>query len=143
MVKNKILFDLNVQYSSPSKEKLFLGSGWGVRDVRGPYLAAEGGNIAIGCWALSPEVPSRIHLQFEMSNRSALEAAVLCASGTFGTKTCYIIRNKIGELMIENALSTIDEDYLIKITQPRTLHSARFDYSLSDLIAVNALRIWR
>jgi hypothetical protein len=64
-----ITFHLTVKYRSPSKEKSFLGKGWGLRDVRGPYLDGFVGHICIVAAVLSSEIPSTISLVLSVSNR--------------------------------------------------------------------------
>src|SRR5271166_5263318 len=100
--RSRILFELSVNYKSPSQETLFLESGWGIRDVSGPYLTAHEGKICVSPWVLSPVIASTIRLRFEMSNRALLDAVSLQAIGDFGIKSCFIERNKASELMIEN-----------------------------------------
>ena len=136
-----MLLELSVNYEAPSRETLFLESGWGIRDVRGPYLGVPEGLIRINRWALSSRVPSRICLQFEMSNRVILEATAIQAIGDFGRQTCYVSRNRTLDLVIENVLA--NEAYLIRIVHPAVIESGRFDPGLSDFIAINSLSISR
>lgn len=46
-------FMLNINYHNPSKEYMFLQKGWGIRDVRGVYIA---GRVAL------IQIPSYIFL---------------------------------------------------------------------------------
>jgi hypothetical protein len=41
------MFEICVDYRAPSQEWLFLGNGWGVRDVRGSYLSSAEAEIII------------------------------------------------------------------------------------------------
>ncbi len=68
-MKDLVTFYLTVKYRSPSKEKSFLGKGWGLRDVRGPYLDGFVGHIFIAEEVLSSEIPSTISLVLSVSNR--------------------------------------------------------------------------
>ena len=44
-------FALEVDYRAPSREDLFLASGWGVRDVGGPYINSSSATIIIPNWS--------------------------------------------------------------------------------------------
>lgn len=68
-MKDLVTFYLTVIYRAPSKESSFLGRGWGIRDVRGPYLDGFVGHIHIAGGALSSEIPSTISLVLSASNR--------------------------------------------------------------------------
>jgi hypothetical protein len=67
-VKNSPTFELRVSYNAPSKERIFLGVGWGSADVRGAYLSAPAADLQIENWALSERFPSELCLGFSMSN---------------------------------------------------------------------------
>ena len=81
----KLVFDVQVVYKAPSKEELFLGFGWGSRDVRGPYLSAEAAEIIIPNWALSSEIASTVKLSLSVSNRCKVDALIVRATGVFGS----------------------------------------------------------
>ena len=68
-MEDLVTFYLTIIYRAPSKEKLFLGKGWGIRDVRGPYLDGFMGHIHIASEVLSSETPSTISLVLSASNR--------------------------------------------------------------------------
>ena len=68
-MKNLVTFYFIVRYTAPSKERLFLGKEWGLRDVRGPYLVGSVGHIYIAGVVLSSEIPSTISLVLSVSNR--------------------------------------------------------------------------
>jgi len=136
------LFQVNVDYKSPSQDSLFLERGWGIRDVRGAYLNGDEGTICVSPWALSRAIASVIRLRFEMSNRSLLQAVSLKAGGEFGARNCFLTRNKETELVIENVLLKEDA-YLIRVIHPKVIHSGNFSPGLSDFIAINGLTLSR
>ena len=68
-MRDLITFYLTVKYRSPSKEISFLGEGWGLRNVRGPYLDGYMRHICIVAAVLSSKIPSTISLVLSVSNR--------------------------------------------------------------------------
>ena len=79
-----MVLNIHVIYKAPSRELLFLGTGWGGRDIRGPYLSEMGAEIIIGNWALSQRIPSRVELTLSVSNRCEVDALFVRATGVFG-----------------------------------------------------------
>ncbi len=136
-------FELKIDYRSPSQERLFLGSGWGIRDVRGPYLNANEGRICISPWALSPVKPSVISLQFGMSNCALLQAVSVQATGAFGVKSCFLERNKAAELLIEGVVGHEQRAYVIYILHPRVSEFSDSCGGLTDFIAIDGLKLSR
>jgi hypothetical protein len=136
-------FELRIDYRSPSQERLFLGSGWGLRDVRGVYLNASEGRICISPWALSPVKPSVISLQFGMSNRAILQAVSLQAAGDFGVKSCFLERNKASKLLVEDVVGHEQREYIIRIMHPRVPRSGDSRAGLIDFISVDGLELSR
>jgi|SRR5271166_829664 len=53
-------FALEVDYRASSREHLFLASGWGIRDVGGPYVMSSSAMIIIPNWGLSNQYASII-----------------------------------------------------------------------------------
>jgi hypothetical protein len=135
---NKMQFALIIDYRNPSSERLFLGSGWGVSDVRGPYLNANIGMICISPWALSSVMPSLITLEFEMSNRACVEAVSLRADGNFEMKTCFLQRNKSSKLLIEDIVWHRQRDFVICIVCPGTPI-----LNASEVISLNGMTLTR
>ena len=133
-------FELKIDYRSPSQERLFLGSGWGIRDVRGPYLNASEGRICISPCVLSPVKPSVISLQFGMSNSALLDAVSLQATGDFGVKSCFLERNNATELIIEDIVRHQHGEYVICIMHPR---ASQFGADLIDFISIDGLTLSR
>jgi hypothetical protein len=83
-------FLLDIDYTSPVNkseawETLFLGSGLGVRDVRGPYMTQPRAVLAISSWALSARVGSQVRLRFGLSGRCPVDALIFNLSGSFAT----------------------------------------------------------
>ena len=136
-------FELKIDYRSPSQETLFLGSGWGIRDVRGSYLNADEGRICISPWALSPSKPSVISLQFGMSNRALLQAVSIQATGDFGVKSCFLERNKEAELIIEDIVGMNSVPMFICIIHPRVPKFSDSRAGLIDFISIDGLMLSR
>jgi hypothetical protein len=89
-----MVIDIHVIYRAPSRERLFLGRGWGgVRDVRGPYLSAAAGEIVIDNWALSPKLASTVKLILSVSNRCEVDALFVRATGAFGSAQTLVRKN--------------------------------------------------
>ena len=68
-MRDLVTFYLTVRYRAPSKERSFLENGWGLRDVRGPYLDGSIGHICITNTVLSSDTPSTVSLVLSASNR--------------------------------------------------------------------------
>jgi hypothetical protein len=115
---NKMHFELKLTIEVRPRKVSFWEAGWGVRDVRGPYLNASEGRICISPWALSPSKPSVISLQFGMSNRELLQAVSLQATGEFRVRSCFVERNKSSELLIKDILGQEQNVYFIFIIHP-------------------------
>ena len=104
-------FFLAINYRAPSREMLFLSSGWGgVRDVRGPYLIESPGVIAIAPWALACVEASELRLVFGLSNRSPVDAVTFRVSGLFGSSTHIIQKNADVDVHISNILAVPESD---------------------------------
>jgi hypothetical protein len=89
-----MVLDIHVIYRTPSRERLFLGRGWGgVRDVRGPFLFAAAAEIVIDNWALSRKMASTVKLTLSVSNRCEVDALFIRATGAFGSAQTLVRKN--------------------------------------------------
>lgn len=79
-MRDLVTFYLTVVYRAPSKERSFLGRGWGIRDIRGPYLDGFVGHIHIANGILSLETPSTILLVLSVSNRCPTDSILVKVS---------------------------------------------------------------
>ena len=144
-VKNSLTLELRVSYKAPSRERIFLGAGWGPADIRGAYLSAAAADLQIENWALSQRIPSDLCLVFSMSNRAAVEGMIVCASGAFG-QTQVIVGKAKPTLM---KISPIFRDPLLNFAYifleatfgHHTTH--RFSFDTVDLIALDELQLSR
>jgi hypothetical protein len=92
---------LKVDYKSPSREQLFLGAGWEpTRDVRGAFISGPAGELLIGNWALSPYYASQLTLAFSMTNRAAVDAMMVRASGAFGSSHVIVQKSLQARLVL-------------------------------------------
>jgi hypothetical protein len=96
---------LHINYRSPSRERLFLGDGWGPRDVSGPYLSAAFAEIIIDNCVLLERAPATLKLILSLSNRSQVDALFVRANGVFGSVQRIIMRNEQTILTIDGILA--------------------------------------
>src|SRR5215471_14243581 len=89
-------------YKSEAWETLFLGDGWGVRDVRGPYMTQPRAVLAISSWALSASVGSQVHLRFGLSGRCPVDALIFNLSGGFVSVPRIIRRSSDVDVMLDD-----------------------------------------
>jgi hypothetical protein len=99
-------FEVRIDYRAPSRERLFLGDGWGVRDVRGPYLSAPEATFILHSWALSRTLPSKLTLTLSLSDRAEVNALFVIASGGFGTARCIVAKVQQSIMTISPLLAT-------------------------------------
>lgn len=133
-------FSLSVDYRAPSKEIVFLAEGWGIRDVRGPYITRDKAFLRISEEFLSATVPSTLRLSLELSNRCSTEGLVVRFEGIFGNRGLLLARNKSADIIFENVLAKFG-CYELAIYVPQCLASeAMF---LQDVVALNSLSLQR
>lgn len=73
-------FRFEVSYARPSIDRDYLGYGWGMSDVRGPYLILDYGHIYIPSILLHDKITSNIYLTFSLSNRSLYDTVEIICS---------------------------------------------------------------
>ena len=134
---------MRVDYKSPSRERLFLESGWGLRDVRGVYLNANEGRICISPCALSPVKRSVVTLKFGMSKRAVPNAVSIQANGDFGVKSCFLERNKEAQLMIENIVGHGQHPYVIRVIHPSLPLFGYLHGGFEDILTLDELKLSR
>jgi hypothetical protein len=121
-------------------ENLFLRRGWGVRDVRGPYMTQA--VLAISSWALSARVGSQVHLRFGLSNRCPVDALIFNISGRFGSVSRIIQRSSDVDVMLDGIrIEPGSEEYLIDVElhNPEPANVLQF----MDILAINRIAIQR
>jgi hypothetical protein len=139
------MFEVSIDYRAPSRETLFLGDGWGVRDVRGPYLSASEGEIIIYKWALSRLVPSVLTLTLSLSSRADVNALFVRASGKFGTTQCVVDKTQRSIITIPGLLITDGlTPTVIKLSSMfRPALQIAVSPGTMDIVAIDELRLTR
>jgi hypothetical protein len=140
-------FLLDIDYTcrsgkSAAWETLFLGDGWGVRDVRGPYMTRPRAVLAISAWALSARAGSQVHLRFGLSNRCPVDALIFNLSGGFGSVSRIIRRSSDVDVMLNDIrIERGSEQYLINVAlhNPEPANVLKF----MDILAINRIAIQR
>jgi hypothetical protein len=144
-VKNSSTFELRVSYKAPSKERIFLGAGWGPADIHGAYLSSAAADLQIENWALSQRIPSELCLVFSMSNRASVEGMMVRARGRFGQTQVMVGKNKLTLMRI----SPIFRDPLLNFAyiflEPTFgFHTTdQFSFDTVDLVALDELQLSR
>lgn len=141
-MKNIITLYLTVKYSSSSKEWIFLKEGWGIRDVRGPYLNTFTGHICISNDILLPAVPSTISLTLSLSNRCPTTSILVQASACGKIMTNSIEKNSSREFIFDSVLrkSTRNFDIFVSIPIVKTCAELK---KYCDIIAIDEITIER
>lgn len=133
-------FALEVDYRASSREDLFLASGWGIRDVGGPYIMSSSAMIIIPNWGLSNQHASIISLMLALSNRSPVDALLISVMSSRNSTNYFISKNDAIIAKFNNVILNDREDHfdiLIKVgIDP---HRSEF----CDLVRIDKLRIDR
>jgi hypothetical protein len=140
-----MVLNVHVIYKAPSRERLFLGAGWGGRDIRGPYLSEAGAEIIIGNWVLSQKTPSKVELTLDVSNRCEVDALFVRATGMFGSIQTSVKRNEETILTLSGILADPGRNHVLIFLQstfgPRDAIMAT--PGSVDIVAINELRLTR
>jgi hypothetical protein len=144
-MEQSMVLNIHVIYKAPSRERLFLGTGWGGRDIRGPYLSETGAEIIIGNWALSPRIPSRIELTLDVSNRCEVDALFVRATGVFGSTQTLVTRNEETILTLSGILADPIRNHAVIVLQSTFGVNDRVAATPGsvDIVAINELRLTR
>lgn len=140
-----MVLNILVIYKTPSQERLFLGDGWGIRDVRGPYLSAPTADIIIGNWALSPKVPSTVKLTLSVSNLCEVDALFVRATGAFGWAQTIVKRNNEAILTLPNILANPLRNHTAIVIEPTFGPRDKIAATAGtiDIVAINELLLTR
>jgi hypothetical protein len=121
-MRDLVAFYLTVKYRAPSKERSFLAKGWGLRDVRGPYLDGFVGHIQISGAVLSSERPSTISLVLSASNRCPTSFILATALISNNEMTKSIDRNGSTDFVFESVYASSSGclNLLVKLPEVQT-----------------------
>lgn len=137
-----ITFYLIVKYKSPSKEWSFLEKGWGIRDVRGPYLNTFTGYICIGNEVLLPKVPSTVSLTLSLSNRCPIASILVQALASDRKVIHRINRNESFDFVFESVVRDLTSGFRVEISIP-SVKTATDLKKYSDIVAIDEVVIER
>ena len=139
------MFELYVDYRAPSREWLFLGYGWGVRDVRGPYLSTPEAEIVLYNWALSQNLPSTLTLSFSLARRAQVNAVLVRAQGDFGRTECIVPKFGKATMTISSLRANIYlNPKIIKLSSVFHLDEQIATLpGTTDIVAIDKLRLIR
>jgi hypothetical protein len=136
--------DINVDYKAPSWERLFLGTGWGGRDVRGPYISGTTAEIVIDNWALSAKTPATVKLTLSVSNRCEVDALFVRATGAFGSVQRLVKRNEEAILTITKIFAEPSRSYVILLEPTFGVNNIiAATPGTIDIVALNEFRLTR
>src|SRR6516164_109532 len=137
------MFELYIDYRAPSQEWLFLGYGWGVRDVRGPFLSTPEAEIVLYNWALSPNLVSTLTLSFSLALRAQMNAVLVKARGDFGRTQCIVPKPGKSTMTIPSLLSnTRSGPTIIKLSSVFHLDEQIATLAgTTDIVAIDELRL--
>jgi hypothetical protein len=144
-VKMPSRFTLTVDYRAPSRESLFLGAGWGIRDLRGPYLSAPEAEILIDNWALSATVPSILTITLSISGRATVNGVFVRENSAFGSAQCIVANDRrslltMPPLFVNPRGSSVIIKVLCLFSANTRVHAAP---STIDIIAIDGVELTR
>ena len=141
-MKKSVTFYFVVRYKAPSKEKLFLGGGWGLRDVRGPYLDGLVGHIFITNTILSPEIPSTVSLVLSASNRCPTPSILAKVSTAKAEVSKKVVRNGSTDFVLDSVYAGPTNDLEIVVQLPDVKTDVELN-SFWTILAIDELNIER
>jgi len=99
-----------------------LGKGWGIRDVRGPYLDGLIGHIHIVGEVLSSEIPSTISLVLSLSNRCPTSSILAKVSADEREVSKKVKRNGSTDFILDSvyARTSGSLDLLVQLPEVQT-----------------------
>lgn len=109
-------FRLEISYACAVKETIFLMSGWGHRDVRGPYLSLEQGKVCLPAFLFDEKFCSKVKLTFSLSNTCQHEAIEISCRYLGDVKSETILRNGEADIMIPRILKNRRVDCVINVS---------------------------
>lgn len=141
-MKDLVTFYLSVIYRAPSKERSFLGNGWGIRDVRGPYLDGFVGHIHIVGGVLSSEIPSTISLVLSVSNRCPTVSVLAKVSTAEKEVSEKVKRNGSTDFILDTvyARTSGNLDLLVQLPEVQTCAELRRFWTI---LAIDEITIER
>ena len=139
-----MVLNIHVNYKPPSKERLFLGAGWGgVRDVRGPYLSGLHAEVVIENWILSEKIPSTVYLALEVTNACTVDALFVNATNEIGVSQVLIKRNGQNILTISGILANRSKHNAVITLEPTFGGKKGVVEEDIDIVAINELQLIR
>jgi len=137
--------DIHVVYKLPGWERLFLGTGWGGRDIRGPYINGTAAEIVIDNWALSPKAASQVKLTLSVSNRCEVDALFVRATGPFGSVQSLVQKNEEATLTLSDIFADPTRNSVLIVLE--TTFGANDKIATTpgtiEIVALNELRLTR
>jgi len=123
-------------------EKVFLDDSWGIRDVRGPYLAKVPGLIRINSKLLSATIPSTISFVFSLSNVCPAPLISFEVS-TIDKKTrTKLKRNNSVDVVFESITNKNNEDVEFFVYSPELVNKLSAN-EFMEVVAIDELTIER
>lgn len=136
-----ITFYTTVNYKSPSKEESFLKSGWGIRDVRGPYLSENIGYIQIPNNLLLADIASTICFTLSLSNRCSVKVIEVQAKSFDKHIIQNIRKNESCDFTFDNVF--FDKENTLKIGISISTNSNVRNSQDIDILSIDFLTIER
>ena len=135
-------FYLVVKYKAPSKERLFLEEGWGLRDVRGPYLDGPIGRVCVTNAVLSSEIPSTISMVLSLSSRCPTPAVVVKISTADKDVTGVIHRDASTDFALNSTCANSKQGFEFLVQMPYIYDNSKLG-AFWDVLAIDELTIER
>lgn len=138
-------FKMEIFYACVVKETAFLGTGWGFRDVRGPYLVMSRGQICIPNTLLDKSFPSDITITLSLSNTCQQEAIEVFCEHLGNIESGTISRNGEVDIIIPKAIKDSEKSFVIGISASflSILDSRAVICPALNILALNKITIER
>ena len=132
-----------LNYRAPSRERMFLSDGWGIRDVQGAYMTRRTATLRVPAFLMLANNVHNFNMRFSVSNRSLLEAVyvkVTCEGIAAGT---FIQKNSSAFVQISCPLLQDNHDTLILIENSVPATQSGYSAGLIDIVALDEISISR
>lgn len=136
-----INFFLKVMFYLSSQENCFLGEGWGIKDVRGPYLNGPIGIVKLHNSILSKSIGSNITIVLSTSNRCPIDSISITVKLNDKEITTHIKRNSSQEVVFVEVLANHKQETQILICDTSISSNATIEYL--DIISIDEITIER
>lgn len=135
---------LEILYNCVVKEEVFLGNGWGIRDVRGPYLIGNPAQVLLPREMLNKKFTTQVSFHFGLSSRSPHEGVEVSCHYKETRLTETILRNNKCNITFKEVFSDNNEIATFEIYATQLITSGSIEIvPIYDCVALDKLVLER